>query len=305
MAFVDTLMDIGDSLKNLPPKQRVGALDNELGRVNRMLLRRMQTRGANFMSSRDRAGSYTAGAGNGASGREWLNERDVAAVCPEVSHHALHLPIKVLKPGHPAATRAVRVLRLCRELCRVLPSKERAPYLVVAEVLQTPFSYASDRLYLEGGNSGVTCEDVVNKRTLPQALQEELLRSRGQDVWEEPEESALQLRHVELEVADRSFFDRATSQYLTAGDPSSHHVKNMREALQVFGTTSVALERMVRHQSPFGHLKGWQLAHFIVKAGDDFRMEALAMQVKNLELASLQMKNNIFPPPYVRVPSVF
>lgn len=55
-------------------------------------------------------------------------------------------------------------------------------------------------------------------------------------------------------------------------------VKKLKPS-QVFGTTSVALERMVRHQSPFGHLKGWQLAHFIVKAGDDFRMEALAMQV--------------------------
>lgn len=49
---------------------------------------------------------------------------------------------------------------------------------------------------------------------------------------------------------------------------------------KVFGTTSAALENMVRHQSPFGHLKGWKLAHFIVKAGDDFRMEALAMQVQ-------------------------
>lgn len=29
------------------------------------------------------------------------------------------------------------------------------------------------------------------------------------------------------------FFDRATSQYLTSGDPSSDNVKNMREALQV------------------------------------------------------------------------
>ena len=51
--------------------------------------------------------------------------------------------------------------------------------------------------------------------------------------WDDQEEGPLQLRHVELEEADRSFFDRATSQYLTAGDPSSHHVKNMREALQV------------------------------------------------------------------------
>lgn len=82
-------------------------------------------------------------------GREWLNEHDVAAVCPDVCHHAVHLPIKVLKPGQPAATRAVRVLRLCRELCRVLPSKERAPYLVVAEVLQTSFRY----LYLQDGRA--------------------------------------------------------------------------------------------------------------------------------------------------------
>lgn len=48
--------------------------------------------------------------------------------------------------------------------------------------LESGSSYASDRLYLEGGSAGVTCEDVVNKKTLPQALQEELLRSRGQDV---------------------------------------------------------------------------------------------------------------------------
>ena len=49
-------------------------------------------------------------------------------------------------------------------------------------VRTSSLSYASDRLYLEGGSAGVTCEDVVNKKTLPQALQEELLRSRGQDV---------------------------------------------------------------------------------------------------------------------------
>lgn len=41
------------------------------------------------------------------------------------------------------------------------------------------------------------------------------------------------LAHMELEEADRLFFDRATSQYLTSGDPSSENIKNMREALQV------------------------------------------------------------------------
>lgn len=56
------------------------------------------------------------------------------------------------------------------------------PIIFVCLFALADFSYSSDRLYLEGGTTGVTCEDVVNKRALPQALQEELLRSRGQDV---------------------------------------------------------------------------------------------------------------------------
>lgn len=51
---------------------------------------------------------------------------------------------------------------------------------------------------------------------------------------------------------------------------------------------SDTLEQMVRQQSPFGHLKGWKLAHFIVKAGDDLRMEALAMQVRQPSPSSLR-----------------
>lgn len=84
----------------------------------------------------------TGSGGQGASwagAREYLKEEDIAAVSPEVSNFAVHLPLRVLNPGQPAASKAVRVLRLSRELCRILPSKERAPYLVVAEVLQTSF----------------------------------------------------------------------------------------------------------------------------------------------------------------------
>jgi phosphatidylinositol kinase/protein kinase (PI-3 family) len=37
--------------------------------------------------------------------------------------------------------------------------------------------------------------------------------------------------------------------------------------------------RIFRKMSPYGHLKGWKLATFIVKAGDDVRQEHMAMQV--------------------------
>lgn len=40
-------------------------------------------------------------------------------------------------------------------------------------------SYDSERLYLEGGSMGVTCEDIINRRTLPQGLQQELIESRS------------------------------------------------------------------------------------------------------------------------------
>lgn len=35
----------------------------------------------------------------------------------------------------------------------------------------------------------------------------------------------------------------------------------------------------IRSASPFGHLKGWRLASFILKAGEDIRKEALVMQI--------------------------
>lgn len=35
----------------------------------------------------------------------------------------------------------------------------------------------------------------------------------------------------------------------------------------------------IRNQSPFGHVKGWRLASFIIKAGEDIRRESLVMQI--------------------------
>lgn len=45
-----------------------------------------------------------------------------------------------------------------------------------------------------------------------------------------------------MEEADCLFFDRATRQYLTSGDPSSDLIKNMREALQVIIQHTQALD---------------------------------------------------------------
>lgn len=47
----------------------------------------------------------------------------------------------------------------------------------------------------------------------------------------------------------------------------------------VFGKEWSEKSQEIRDASPFGHLKGWRLASFIMKAGEDIRRESLVMQI--------------------------
>jgi phosphatidylinositol kinase/protein kinase (PI-3 family) len=47
----------------------------------------------------------------------------------------------------------------------------------------------------------------------------------------------------------------------------------------VFGKEWTEKCQEIRDASPFGHLKGWRLASFIMKAGEDIRRESLVMQI--------------------------
>ena len=48
---------------------------------------------------------------------------------------------------------------------------------------------------------------------------------------------------------------------------------------RIFGKPWEQVCEEVRRASPYGHLKGWKLASFILKAGEDIRREALVMQM--------------------------
>lgn len=58
------------------------------------------------------------------------------------------------------------------------------------------------------------------------------------------------------------------------------HLSVGHELLEkVFGKPWTETCREIREQSPFGKQKGWRLASFIMKAGEDIRREALVMQI--------------------------
>ncbi len=196
---------------------------------------------------------------------------------------------------------AIRVLRLVKELSHPLPSRERAPFVVTAEVLESNLNLNSHQLYLSGDRVGITALDVIRKTVVPPSLLKELkstaahaggngesmLTKRGR-IWMEGggiEENNYNVAIVQGDVSewlDRAFFDRAFKQYLTSGH-SEPLVQRMRAVMsQVFPGMSDTREKRFQHASPFGHLPGWRLERFIVKSGDDVRQEVLAMQIITL-----------------------
>jgi hypothetical protein len=50
------------------------------------------------------------------------------------------------------------------------------------------------------------------------------------------------------------------------------------------GKTWAEKKNLVQSMSAFGHLPGWTLKSFIVKAGDDLRKEVLAMQLIGMNI---------------------
>jgi phosphatidylinositol kinase/protein kinase (PI-3 family) len=71
---------------------------------------------------------------------------------------------------------------------------------------------------------------------------------------------------------------------------------------KVFGLPWAETCEQVRQLSPYGNVKGWRLASFILKAGEDIRREALVMQViskmKTWFDSDIPMYNRPFLKPY-------
>lgn len=296
--FVDLLIHLSSSLARIDCKYRPAELNRQLGEINMCLLRRMETRGRKFDAP-------------GAS--EWAADATEAeAAHVEAVKYALPLPLRLLAPGAQGGRFAMRILRIVRDLSHPLPSRERVPCLITAETVQTDIRYGSDRLYLEGERAfGVTAADIVNHRIVPRRLLRELREVEAAETGEILSDPDMEIEDDPLgggqsylidrdirdthngvgyevgylggghangrsvwaaEQEDHSFFARAFQQF--------HHVNRMRWILEnVFERNEEKQTQQVRAMSPFGHLKGWQLNKFIVKAGDDIRQEALAMQV--------------------------
>lgn len=326
--FVAALVKLSFDVKGVSSVRRLTALHQGIDRVNALLFRLMHTRGEEMEGGPDEASqspqtpgsrpsasppqrhgvsAVTGGGSAGASAHpSWLTEEHIARQCPEVAAHSVHLPM--LDGSSPI----FRFLRLVSAECELLPSRERCPYMVVAELLQTERNTrcGSARLYTGGATLGCSVWDVLDHRMFPESLlypddhpamrypvrpfvfnndyndEDDYFLDLHATPHAPPHHSRSLPHHRPLPPPQAPLppplaFDEDTLSAMDPRllDPSTRRAITVRK---VFGELWHWKEQRIRNSSPFGRLEGWRLAMFIVKAGDDLRQEQVAMQLITL-----------------------
>ncbi|GFH50547.1 hypothetical protein CTEN210_07023 [Chaetoceros tenuissimus] len=326
MHFIDLLTRISLDLRMCPPHLRGNYLTERLEDVNRRLRRRMVTNGSVSLDVDDNRGSH-----------DWPTLSDVST---ENIQHSIHFPLEPIATTWPSGTLdfeemidsnlqssaqllklktengVMRVLNIISSKSRVLASRERCPYLVHCEVLETGMEGRDARLYLQHSQVevtiqealGTTCENKNKAMESTYKIPSELSpfgvrRKRNNDTWNlntkssyisrggDQSDHKIQSSHsnyrgcgIQNMQNGRFFGDNRSPYYqerATANQDFSAPALTTHSNLldRVYGKPWAEICEEVRNSSVFGQLRGWKLASFIMKAGEDIRREALVMQV--------------------------
>ena len=169
MHFIDLLTKISLDLRMCPLHRRENYLVERLEELNRRLRRRMITKGNVSLDVEDNRGP-----------NDWPTHSDLS---PESMKYSIHFPLEptaTVWPGGQSDTAdskvhsqspllklktehgVMRVLNIVSGKGRVLASRERCPYLVHCEVLETGLEGRDARLYAVGSeDAGVTLQEAL------------------------------------------------------------------------------------------------------------------------------------------------
>jgi phosphatidylinositol 4-kinase len=313
MHFIDRLTKISLDLRKLPLSQREMFLQQSLLDLNRRLRRRMVTRADISLDVEDHRGPHEWPQLEDLSA-DMLHYSVYFPLVPQTGtwpdgkesgrRAQEETPEKLLK--------AVRCLNIVVPETRILASRERCPYLIQLEVADTELESGDARLYASGATAlGSTLEEAlgmstaassaaVSQRHDPQnyEIPFELLSSRGG--WQHDETPSFfypnndnenlsidpykadaydHFRQHEYEQLHQQMQSEAPQHQIERGPGHSSISSGLQLLEEVFGQPWAQKCREIRDTSPYGHVKGWRLASFIMKAGEDIRREAVVMQV--------------------------
>eukprot|EP01064_Diplonema_japonicum_P011325 TRINITY_DN1862_c0_g1_i1.p1 TRINITY_DN1862_c0_g1~~TRINITY_DN1862_c0_g1_i1.p1 ORF type:complete len:608 (+),score=164.93 TRINITY_DN1862_c0_g1_i1:261-2084(+) len=183
--------------------------------------------------------------------REDRLKRELETLSMSLARMSINIPID--KPGTPFR-RLIRVPTIS-SYCKVLNSRERAPYLVMFE-------------FIEGGE----CHDPLELQLTPQC---DIIDTSPSKADYEGRET------LQNTIVHEGYFD-SESPKGRMGSPTPPDVEAMAAKLDsVFGRSWYRTVEAARNESPYSKLPGWGVMPVIVKGGDDMRQEVLAMQLIN------------------------
>ena len=244
----------------------------------------------------------------------------------------LHLPARVWMPVHDNANH--HVVRIPTNVCAVLNSKCKAPYLIYVEIvecedplhcpiprreLENMVKIAKSDDELDGSSTVANSTDSAHSSapsTVPQVTENvSTLSLRNDadsaDVWSQvsdeivfqPWPSALDAISIESVTSADSFISAGEIRRRLTKRCKTSHVKIERDPDDP--SASVLREpyedkiRRIRESSPYSHLPGWALVPVIIKCGDDLRQELLVYQVlSQLRQIWQQEKTPLWVRPY-------
>jgi len=178
MQFVDRLTQISMDLRMIPVLQRTAYLRESLYELNRRLRRRMLTKGDVSLDVEDNHSPHDWPTEMDLFTNNHLNddEHDISSQLQYSVHFPLEPQIPSWAGGDDSTTTTtdsddsttekkgmVRVLNVVPTECRILASRERCPFLVQLEVVQTNMDGSDARLYAPCGVNGVgtTVEEAM------------------------------------------------------------------------------------------------------------------------------------------------
>lgn len=305
------VMDASVSLSFLSILQ--AHLQNQLHGLNRRLRRRMATRGDVSIDVEDNRGTDEWPQIDDMS-VEMLKYSVHFPLMPQLGLWPSG-ESKSLEDGKDeTGTNAVsRALNIVVPESKILASRERCPFLIHLELADTGLGGDDAHLYASGAKGlGSTVEEALNmgrgtgtdsslKVTQsqndpssyaipPELLDRKRLHARseelkaqsfprgGSDIFYDPYDA---VRQHEYEQLHQQMQVQDLTQPLQPPPPLQRPTVTLGAVLldKVFGRPWNEKCEEIRRSSPYGKVKGWRLASFIMKAGEDIRREALVMQI--------------------------
>lgn len=280
MQFIDQISQISLDLRNVPVIYRERVLQENLAEMNRRVRRRMITQGRINLDVEDGCSPFD---------RPLLSD-----ISMDMLRYSIHFPMQPKRGRWPCGESTsdtslvsdngsggvVRVLNIIEPECRLLSSRERCPFLIRMEVLETGLEGNDPMLYDQSDpNSSPKETTKLSHLHISGGMQSD-------DDFLNFEHRIFHSYHYEQSYRQPAFEELA-AQFMHGASVADELLQHehtrlpMGSALldKIYGAKWSHQCERIRKSSPFGRIKGWKLASFIMKAGEDIRREALVMQI--------------------------